>query len=103
MDGVVEQARTVEGTEVAILFRETADGSTKVSLRSAGEANVNAIARQFGGGGHRKASGALIGAPLTDVVPRVLEAARAALREMQADAAEGGTDDRFARSGDAAR
>jgi phosphoesterase RecJ-like protein len=85
MDGVVEQARTIEGTEVAILFRETADGSTKISLRSAGAADVNAIARQFGGGGHRKASGALIGAPLRDVVPRVLEATRAALRELNVE------------------
>ena len=81
LDGIVEQARTVEGTEVAILFRETADGGTKVSLRSAGATNVNAIARRFGGGGHRKASGALIAAPLKEVVPLVLAAARAALDE----------------------
>jgi phosphoesterase RecJ-like protein len=103
MDGVVEQARTVEGTEVAILFRETADGSTKVSLRSAGPINVNAIARQFGGGGHRKASGALIGAPVRDVVPRVLEAVRAALRELQAGARQGEPAGRFAHSEDGVR
>jgi len=102
MDGVVEQARTIEGTEVAILFRETADGSTKVSLRSAGEANVNAIARQFGGGGHRKASGALIGAPLRDVVPRVLEATRTALRELQAVSGDLDAEDAFAHSEDGA-
>jgi bifunctional oligoribonuclease and PAP phosphatase NrnA len=80
LEGVVEHARSVEGTEVAILFRETADGSTKVSLRSAGDANVNAVARQFGGGGHIKASGALIPEPLAQVRPRVLEATRAELR-----------------------
>jgi len=79
LDGVVDLARTVEGTEVAILFRETADGSTKVSLRSSGPTDVNAIAREFGGGGHRKASGALIGAPLTDVRQRVLESVRDSL------------------------
>jgi phosphoesterase RecJ-like protein len=66
---------------VAILFRETSDGSTKVSLRSAGDANVNAVARQFGGGGHIKASGALIPERLVQVRPRVLEATRAALRD----------------------
>jgi bifunctional oligoribonuclease and PAP phosphatase NrnA len=49
-------------------------------LRSAGEANVNAVARQFGGGGHIKASGALVPEPLAQVRPRVLEATRAALR-----------------------
>ncbi len=81
LDGIVEQARAVKGTEIAILFRETPDGSTKISLRSSGPANVNAIARQFGGGGHIKALGALVAEPMSDVVPRVLDAARAALRE----------------------
>jgi len=81
LDGIVDTIRTVRGTEVAILFRETADGSTKISLRSSGHANVNAIAREYGGGGHVKASGALVPRPLADVVPRVLESTRAALRE----------------------
>ena len=80
LDGIVEHARSIEGTEVAILFRETSDGSTKVSLRSAGDANVNAVARQFGGGGHIKASGALVPEPLKQVRPRVLDATRAMLR-----------------------
>jgi phosphoesterase RecJ-like protein len=83
LDGVVDTIRTVRGTEVAILFRETADGSTKISLRSSGDANVNAIAREFGGGGHVKASGALIARPLADTIPAVLESTRAALRESE--------------------
>jgi phosphoesterase RecJ-like protein len=85
LDGIVEQARMVEGTEVAILFRETADGSTKISLRSSGRANVNAIARAFGGGGHAKASGALIPEGPAAVVPKVLDATRAALRQLGMD------------------
>jgi phosphoesterase RecJ-like protein len=80
LEGVVDHARSIEGTEVALLFRETSDGSTKVSFRSAGSTNVNAIARQFGGGGHEKASGALIGSPLASVRDSVLDATRAALR-----------------------
>jgi bifunctional oligoribonuclease and PAP phosphatase NrnA len=83
LDGIVEHARSIEGTEVAILFRETADGSTKVSLRSAGSLDVNAIARQFGGGGHVKASGALLSDRLRPARDRVLEAARAAIRQMR--------------------
>lgn len=79
LEGIVEHARSVEGTEVAILFRETADGATKVSLRSAGVADVNAVARQFGGGGHVKAAGALIPEPPATAQPRVIAAVRAAL------------------------
>lgn len=81
LEGVVEHARSLEGTEVAILFRETADGSTKVSLRSAGATNVNAVARQFGGGGHVKAAGAMIAGPPATVRPRIIAAVRAALDE----------------------
>ena len=80
LDGVAEYARNVEGTEVALLFRETVDGATKVSFRSNGMVDVNAIAREFGGGGHIKASGAVIGGPVASTRPRVLEATRRAVR-----------------------
>ena len=80
LDGVAEYARSVEGTEVALLFRETMDGSTKVSFRSNGDVDVNAVAREFGGGGHIKASGALVGGPVASTRPRVLEATRRAVR-----------------------
>ncbi len=83
LEGVVDQARSVEGTEVGILFRETADGGTKVSLRSNGDVDVNAIARQFGGGGHIKASGAVLALPLDKARDAVLAATRAALTELQ--------------------
>lgn len=81
LEGVVDHARSIEGTELAILFRETSDGSTKISLRSAGAVDVNAIARTFGGGGHVKAAGALIAEGVKAARPRVLEAARVALRD----------------------
>ncbi|HEX7051480.1 MAG TPA: bifunctional oligoribonuclease/PAP phosphatase NrnA [Longimicrobiales bacterium] len=83
LDGIVEYARSIEGTEVALLFRETPDGATKVSLRSNGEVDVNAVARRFGGGGHVKAAGALIGMPLAVAREDVLEATRAAVRELE--------------------
>lgn len=80
LEGLVEHARSVEGTEVALLFRETSDGSTKVSLRSSGRIDVNAIARRFGGGGHIKASGALLPARLEPAREQVVTAVTDALR-----------------------
>ncbi|HEX7119163.1 MAG TPA: bifunctional oligoribonuclease/PAP phosphatase NrnA [Longimicrobiales bacterium] len=83
LDGIVEYARSIKGTEVAILFRELPDASTKVSWRSNGEVDVNALARKFGGGGHVKAAGALIGQPLDAARRAVLDATRMAVQALE--------------------
>ncbi|MEX2583989.1 MAG: bifunctional oligoribonuclease/PAP phosphatase NrnA [Gemmatimonadota bacterium] len=75
-DGLIDHARSIEGTRVAILFRETEPALTKLSLRSSGATDVNQIARQFGGGGHVKASGATIPLPLEEAVEKVLKIVR---------------------------
>lgn len=85
LDGIIEYARSIEGTEVALLFRETSDGATKISFRSNGDVDVNVLARHFGGGGHVKAAGALVGAPVANVRAEVLEATRAAVRAARAE------------------
>lgn len=82
LEGLIEYARSIEGTELAILFRETNEGGTKISFRSNGEVDVNELARQFGGGGHVKAAGALVAGTLADACPRILEASRVALKKL---------------------
>src|SRR6476646_3805584 len=60
-EGIIDSLRAVEGAELAALIREPPrdDGPTRrVSLRaSVDELDVSAIARLFGGGGHRQAAG----------------------------------------------
>jgi phosphoesterase RecJ-like protein len=80
-EGLVEYPRRLEGIEVAILFRELSDGRTKISLRSNGRVNVDEVARDFGGGGHRQASGALLSRPLEEARRLVVERVR---REVEA-------------------
>jgi phosphoesterase RecJ-like protein len=75
LDGIAEYPRSIEGTRVAILFRDLGHGKVKVSFRST-DADVNALARRFGGGGHSRASGALIAGSLEPVRAQVLAAAR---------------------------
>ncbi|MCB0324259.1 MAG: hypothetical protein KDD69_11835, partial [Bdellovibrionales bacterium] len=56
-EGVVELARSIEGTVAAAFLREI-DSGWKVSLRSKDpRVNVNTIAGRFGGGGHPAAAG----------------------------------------------
>ena len=92
IEGMVDFPRDLEGVEVALLFRETAKGATKVSLRSNGEVDVNRIARRFGGGGHVKASGALVDRPLAVVKEEMLAAVRREIHDTlgrsRGDAAE---------------
>ncbi|HEY2067327.1 MAG TPA: DHH family phosphoesterase [Gemmatimonadaceae bacterium] len=80
LDGIVEHARSIAGTRMALFFRDLGHGKVKVSFRSTGDTDVNAFARQFGGGGHAKAAGALIAGGLGEVRDKVVEAARVALR-----------------------
>jgi bifunctional oligoribonuclease and PAP phosphatase NrnA len=87
LEGMVDIPREVEGAEVALLFRELDDGGTKVSFRSNGDADVNRLARSFGGGGHVKAAGAVVDRPMTEAIPLVVDAAGALL---SADATSGG-------------
>jgi bifunctional oligoribonuclease and PAP phosphatase NrnA len=79
-EGLIEHARSIEGTRVALMFREARQNETKVSLRSSGETDVNRIARKFGGGGHVKASGATVSKPPHEAVAEVLREVRNALR-----------------------
>jgi phosphoesterase RecJ-like protein len=84
LEGLVDYPRSIEGVEVGLLFRKTA-GGTKVSFRSNGVVDVNALARRFGGGGHVRALGALVEGENPDVViPRVVEATREAVRAARA-------------------
>lgn len=86
LDGIVEHARSIAGTRMAIFFRDLGYGKVKISFRSTGAVDVNAFARQFAGGGHAKASGALIPGTLDEVRDRVIAAARQYLAAGAAEA-----------------
>ena len=79
LDGVAEYPRSIEGTKLALLFRDLGHGKVKVSFRSVGNVDANAIARRFGGGGHAKAAGALVDGTMADVKARVTAVAREVL------------------------
>lgn len=79
LEGLVDIPRGVEGVQVGLLFRTTTTGEVKVSLRSNGPVDVNELARRFGGGGHIKASGAMVAGTLDEAVKTVVDAAREAV------------------------
>ncbi len=79
LDGIVEHARSIAGTRLAVFFRDLGHGKVKASFRSTGDFDANAFARRYGGGGHVRAAGALIPGRLDEVRERVLADARVQL------------------------
>jgi phosphoesterase RecJ-like protein len=79
LEGLVDYPRAVAGVEVGLLFRQIPRKGIKVSFRSNGAVDVNALARQFGGGGHVRAAGALIEGRLDQVRQDVTHATRQAV------------------------
>lgn len=80
LDGIVEHPRSITGTRLALFFRDLGHGKVKVSFRSTGEVNVQQFARRYGGGGHAKASGAMLAGTLGEVRTRVVKDAREFLK-----------------------
>jgi bifunctional oligoribonuclease and PAP phosphatase NrnA len=56
-EGIIEEVASIQGVEVGSLFEFMPEGGLRVSLRSKGKVDVNAIASSFGGGGHKAAAG----------------------------------------------
>ncbi len=89
-EGLVNYALGIAGVEVAVFFRELADGRWRVSLRSKGALNVACVAEHFGGGGHECASGFAIDGPLSVASERVLAQLR-----VRCDARRGQREDSY--------
>lgn len=81
-DHVLSFGRAVKDAEVVVLFKENlgAAKEVRVNFRSQGRYDVNRIAKYFGGGGHKTASGATICGALEPVRKKVLARIREGLR-----------------------
>ena len=78
-EDMVGSTRGIIGVEVGLLFLEQPAGGVKISFRSREQVDVAKLAEQFGGGGHRLASGATLQTTLPEAQRRVLDAVRQAL------------------------
>ena len=73
IENFINYTLTISGVQIGLLFTELPDG-VKVSFRSRGEIEVNKLAQEFGGNGHKNAAGARIpAARLKPTVDQVVE------------------------------
>jgi phosphoesterase RecJ-like protein len=73
-ENLINIPRAIEGVRVAVLLKAFRDGSVRASLRSRADVDVQAVARIFGGGGHRNAAGCTIPGTLSEARRALLEA-----------------------------
>ena len=84
-EDVVNLTLAVAGTQAAVIFVEQPAGGYKISFRSrTDKLDCNAVAKSFGGGGHKAAAGAFVGLPWEQAQQQVLGAVRGALQAGEA-------------------
>ena len=72
-EGLIDLLASTKAADITILFKEVDASHTRVSVRTSARADAVAITSAFGGGGHARAAGCSVEAPLAEARARVLE------------------------------
>lgn len=81
LDGFASLGQQISGVRLVIFCTEATKGRVKISLRSDGAIPINQIAREYDGGGHPSAAGAIVPGRLDEVLLEVVQKAEALLKE----------------------
>jgi phosphoesterase RecJ-like protein len=82
-EGLINFPLTVREIQAVIFFKENGPDDWRISMRSKGAVNINAVAREFGGGGHINASGCGAKGTLATLMPLFERKVAAAIDESQ--------------------
>jgi phosphoesterase RecJ-like protein len=66
-EGLINLPLTVREIQAVVFFKQVGVNDWRVSMRSKGDVNINAVAKEFGGGGHKNASGCSASGSLEDL------------------------------------
>ena len=82
VEGFSEYPRSIRDVLISVLISEHLKNSVKLSMRSVGDIRVDTVAAEFGGGGHKNASAALIkNVSVDEARDKVLESIKSYLSE----------------------
>jgi phosphoesterase RecJ-like protein len=56
-EGLINLPLTVKEIQAVVFFKENGPNDWRISMRSKGDIDINIVAKRFGGGGHKNASG----------------------------------------------
>lgn len=60
VEGLINQPLTVKEIQAVVFFKQSEGDEYRVSMRSKGNIDIGAVAKQFGGGGHKNAAGCTV-------------------------------------------
>src|SRR5260370_39512805 len=63
-DGLINLPLTVKEIEAVVFLKQVEGEQYRVSMRSKGEIDIAAIAKEYGGGGHKNAAGCTVTGPI---------------------------------------
>jgi phosphoesterase RecJ-like protein len=72
-EGLVNLPLTVKEIEAVVFFKQEKDNEYRVSLRSKGDIDIGAVAKEYGGGGHKNAAGCTVRGNIDDLRRSLVE------------------------------
>jgi phosphoesterase RecJ-like protein len=84
-EGIINQPLTVKEIQAVVFFKQSQGEEYRVSMRSKGNVDVGAVAKEFGGGGHKNAAGCTAIGPIDTLRQSFIEKIQWALNGRPAD------------------
>ena len=72
-EGLINLPLTVKEIQSVVFFKQSEGDDYRVSMRSKGEIDIGAVAKEFGGGGHKNAAGCSVTGPIDQLQKVFLE------------------------------
>lgn len=73
VEGLINQPLTVKEIQAVVFFKQSEGDEYRVSMRSKGHIDIGAVAKQFGGGGHKNAAGCTVVGGIDTLQRRFIE------------------------------
>jgi phosphoesterase RecJ-like protein len=84
-EGLINLPLTVKEIQSVVFFKQNEGDEYRVSMRSKGDIDIGAVAKEFGGGGHKNAAGCSVTGPIDTLQKLFLEKIERAIDGRPAD------------------
>jgi phosphoesterase RecJ-like protein len=84
-EGLINEPLTVREIQAVVFFKQGENDQIRVSMRSKGDVDIGAIAKELGGGGHKNAAGCTVTGPIDARLEMFIEKIEEAIDGRPAD------------------